>query len=1426
MRRKHHRRYQGRFTRLASLARFVTAGSRRAAAGLLAFAALFLIMPMPAQAQGNAQSATYRVTFEGQFTASALASGVSVPAGERFTTLIGGVHNDSVTFWSSGGTASAGIESMAEAGGTSALKSEIDAAMLNALAVIEQSIASGGTATATVDITLTTDHPLVTLTSRVAPSPDWFVGVSGLSLRNAADDGWQPSLTVELFPYDAGTEEGTEFSLNNAATSPQGTIASIKGTGKFSNEPIATLTFLRRTPVITSPSMFAVDENGTAVATLSATDTETDSDQLTWSIPLGEMGGPDAARFALSGAGVLTFLTAPDYENPADADRDNVYAVTVQVSDGAETGTQDLAVALENVIELTAIDGPNAVSYPENRAIRAATYIASSEADRAGVTWALTGADDAKFSIDDPGGALRFDLDPVSKNLFAQPPDYEAPSDADADNDYAVTLQASDGVTTSTLAVTVTVSDEDEPGTLQLSATRPRMETELIGTLADPDVVNGAPAYVWERSAGRNAWAVIDGADSNSYRPTAADAGEFLRVTATYADRHGDDRTAQAVTTEVVTAGLLSGLRVTTNDSMAHAARAMKPGTFDPATLHYAIGCADDDTMMLTLSASDAAARLSVDGEQTVNRNATVAVPVSGESDVRIEVTDGTGARTTYTVHCLPEDFPEITARKNPNADGVIEELIIVPHGGLLILDNNGVPRFRRFSDRARRGGFLQFERVGENLDYRYVYSDVAPSNWYGIVVLDEHFEEVDRATTVTPLAGFDSHDHRMLPNGNYLLMSYEWATRDFSHLPFNDANGNPYASSLVRDSAIQIVTPLGQALFTWNSWGKMPLEDCAQHRFPDGYAHINSLQMVDGYIVASMRGCSKVLVLDPDHAQDHKVVWRLGHSNLSDAQWAASDFGPAPLDIVGDPEGEFCGQHAAQIRPNGNLLLYDNGAPCVVSPWTREVLGRESYVYSRAVEYALDMGNNEAVFVRDHSLRGARNRLGYASGNVSVLANGDWLISWGKPALPGDPWGFGPPYSPDEAVTQVDPDTGEEKFFLSAPDGTAQARIKALPMPPEALANEPVPLSARIVESADSHTGTTDRPKVVVAFNQPVVDFTAATTSVSIQGATIDGVSAHTMPGEPANAYVVTLTPAGASDITFGLVADQLCADGGICTAGETLLSEVPASHVIRGDGGGPGGPGGGGGGPPPPGDDDEDDGGAGGGGQPPPSGPPGADFTLTAECAGELCRARTDVPVTFEDTSTGRVQSRRWDFGDGTASRDRRIDHAWSSPGFYEVTLSVSDGTTASTARQVFLVEASDPAGTCVPGVETLCLQDSRFEVGVDWWTANGESGAASVVHSGTNDSGMFWFFSRDNWEILIKVLDGCARNGHVWVFGASTTDLGYVIRVTDTVTGAVREYRNEPGIPAAAITGTAAFPEGCKSAARESRQASAPG
>ena len=330
------------------------------------------------------------------------------------------------------------------------------------------------------------------------------------------------------------------------------------------------------------------------VTTLTATDQDTAETDLRWSIPTGEAGGDDAAQFMLTDTGDLAFTTpAPDYETPGDADRDNVYEVTVQVSDSDNTDTANLEVTVENVIELaTAVTGPVAVSYAENQATRVATYTASSEADRAGLTWHLSGADAEHFSIDTPPGVLRFHIDPDADNSFPKLPDYEASDDKDADNAYEVTVLArADSVLT--LPVTVTVTDENEAGAISLSTIRPRLGVEVTATPSDPDEGSGLTETVWqwERSAGRNAWVVIDGAEAASYTPTAADTGAYLRVTATYTDSHAADQSAQAVSAEVVTAELLNELSVTTNASTANPDTwAMRP-EFSPDILHYAVGC-------------------------------------------------------------------------------------------------------------------------------------------------------------------------------------------------------------------------------------------------------------------------------------------------------------------------------------------------------------------------------------------------------------------------------------------------------------------------------------------------------------------------------------------------------------------------------------------------------------------------------------------------------------------------------------------------------------------------------------------------------------------------------------------------------------------------------------------------------------------
>ena len=196
--------------------------------------------PAAASADGGA---VYSVTFTGVWTADVTPDGM--PDGAHFSPLIGAVHNAAVAFLEAGGKATPGIESMAERGRTAALTEEIEAAGENALRVLVKDSGSGATGSSSFEaVTVTVDHPRITLLSMIAPSPDWFVGVFALSLRDA-EGGWVENLTVDLFPWDAGTEEGDGLSFDNAATSPQGTITGFRGMGPFSDAPIATLTFTR-----------------------------------------------------------------------------------------------------------------------------------------------------------------------------------------------------------------------------------------------------------------------------------------------------------------------------------------------------------------------------------------------------------------------------------------------------------------------------------------------------------------------------------------------------------------------------------------------------------------------------------------------------------------------------------------------------------------------------------------------------------------------------------------------------------------------------------------------------------------------------------------------------------------------------------------------------------------------------------------------------------------------------------------------------------------------------------------------------------------------------------------------------------------------------------------------------------------------------
>ncbi len=142
----------------------------------------------------------------------------------------------------------------------------------------------------------------------------------------------------------------------------------------------------------------------------------------------------------------------------------------------------------------------------------------------------------------------RFDIDAASGQLRTL-----SPLNFETKNSYSLTVfvlnPSGDLYPTD---VTLTVTDVEEAGTVRLSSVQPVFDTPLTATLTDPDGSESGITWLWQRSLNRTSWTTISGANSATYSPVASDVGRFLRVTASYIDRRGPGKSAQAVSTNPV----------------------------------------------------------------------------------------------------------------------------------------------------------------------------------------------------------------------------------------------------------------------------------------------------------------------------------------------------------------------------------------------------------------------------------------------------------------------------------------------------------------------------------------------------------------------------------------------------------------------------------------------------------------------------------------------------------------------------------------------------------------------------------------------------------------------------------------------------------------------------------------------------------
>ena len=870
-----------------------------------------------------------------------------------------------------------------------------------------------GTTTVSARITVTATDP-----GRLTAVQQFHVSV------NNSPPAPRGAISVPALEGDAGTVDVAAY-----FTDPNGDALTYEA--ESSNENVATVRTAGSTLTI------APVAQGTARITITATDPGGLSAVQQFPVTVdnqapaaqGSIAVPPLAADARS-VELDSFFTDPEggaltYE--AESSNENV--ATVRTAGSTLTiapvvrGAATITVTATDPVGLSAVQQfPVTVS---NRAPAAQGSIVAPLLDPGGADHEV---DAAPFFTDPDGDALTYEAESSNELVAAARAVGTTVSVTPrAGGSATITVTATDqGDLTATQQFGVTVRNRAPaaqgsiPATPELEAGASVHQIDVAAYFSDAD---GDPLNYEARSSNESVATVRTAGSTVSVTPRAKGTAT-ITVTAT---DPGNLTATQQFRVTVRAAGplALQSLAVTGGSGSLYPA-------FAAGVRHYAVRCGSSSTLRVRAQASRAAARVTLlRADASANQAATgsldATVAVSGDHDVAIEITDGTDT-ARYVVHCIPANFPEVKILKKTAS--VTEGLLLVTPrsqiegtvesvGGatfMAILDNNGVPRFHRQLSPGSRLNHPRhpdqpgYGHPGRNLrrlaDGRYSLNRGAVVELY-----DAELRFQRTVLPVAPLLDTDEHDFLITPEGNYLFVDYVPATRDECEI--RQCEPGEKKPIRVRDSWIQELAPGGTKVFEWNSWDHLKLSDCKFDLPYHGgeYAHLNSLHLVAGDIIASFRHCSMVVRIDRSTGTG-ALVWQVGGSAPPRAA------GTRYLSISDDTTGqnEICGQHGATITGSGSLLLYDNGNLCN-GP---RKLGA---AFSRVVEYRLD--SDKAVFRRQYLLPSGH---GYSStrGSAYELPNGNWLITWGTLD--------GPSISYDRrlSISEVDPDTGRSVFDVN----------------------------------------------------------------------------------------------------------------------------------------------------------------------------------------------------------------------------------------------------------------------------------------------------------------------------------------------------------------------------------------------------------
>ena len=321
----------------------------------------------------------------------------------------------------------------------------------------------------------------------------------------------------------------------------------------------------------------------------------------------------------------------------------------------------------------------------------------------------------------------------------------------------------------------------------------------------------------------------------------------------------------------------------------------------------------------------------------------------------------------------LPGDFPKFSIINNGGtASGYLfggsNSSVDSVGNYFMILDNEGNPQF--YSKELSAGNLQLTGQFASAFP-------LGPKHQYIWYIKDRTFSIIDSFQMGNGYIA-DNHDFQLLPNGHAIMLAYDTQPIDMSKLV---EGGQPDA--MVTGSIIQELDLNRNVVYQWRCWDHIPItdsyKDLTKRRFD--YIHVNSIELDnDGHIILSCRETSEIIKISRITGE---TIWRWGGKKNQ-------------FTILNDHEENapryFKLQHSVRRLPNGNIIMFDNGAD-------KNDLQR---TYSRAVEYAMDEINMTATMVWE--FRHDPDILSLSGGKVVRFENGNTAINWGSASREGGP--------------------------------------------------------------------------------------------------------------------------------------------------------------------------------------------------------------------------------------------------------------------------------------------------------------------------------------------------------------------------------------------------------------------------------------